>query len=206
MRLLLIEGLPGTGKTTLASHLCASALREGRKSRWYLEEAADHPVHPHSLGALKSMVEYPSHCLRSWQRFVDEARSDDTLHILEGSAFQSTVRFMMEQGREDMADYFEAFERLLAPVSPSFIYLRPEDAETHSRATARHRGLGWTRKVATYIEQTPYARHRGLRGESGMHRFWADYASRCDALVERLVMPMNRTVVATRPHSIDKEK
>lgn len=205
MRLLLIEGLPGTGKTTLASHLCASALNEGRKSRWYLEEAADHPVHPHSLGALKSRADYPSQCLQRWQRFVDEARSTGTLHILEGSAFQSTVRFMMEQGRADIDDYIDEFEKILAPLSPSFIYLRPENAEKHLRATAIHRGPGWTRKVAVYIEQTPYARSHGLRGESGMHRFWADYAGLCDALVNRLSMPLSRTAIATGPQSIDKE-
>ncbi|WP_198085348.1 hypothetical protein [Variovorax sp. E3] len=205
MRLVLIEGLPGTGKTTRARELCASALHEGRESRWYLEEAADHPVHPHVLSALKSHADYPSHCLRSWQRFAAEARSAGTLHILEGSAFQSTVRFMMEQDCADIDGYFEAFEETVRPLSPSFIYLRPEDAEAHSRATAVYRGAEWTRKVTAYIEQTPYARRRGLRGESGMHRFWADYAHLCDTLVSRLSMPVSRPGATLDSPPIDKD-
>jgi thymidylate kinase len=49
MTLWLIEGLPGTGKTTMAEHLCALARKSGRDSLWYLEEANDHPVHARPL-------------------------------------------------------------------------------------------------------------------------------------------------------------
>ncbi|MFS2206344.1 hypothetical protein [Variovorax sp. Varisp36] len=195
MRLVLIEGLPGTGKTTLAERLCALALQEGCASRWYLEEAADHPVHPHSLNAARLEADYPSRCLQGWQRFADEVRSDSTLNILEGSAFQSTVRFMMEQNRTDIDDYFGRFEGILSPLRPVFIYLRPEDAERHSRATAAHRGSDWTRKVAAYLEQTPYAHRHGLRGESGMHRFWANYAHLCDELMHGLTTRVTRITV-----------
>lgn len=197
-RVVFIEGLPGSGKTTLAKHLCEVERLAGHASEWHLEEAADHPVHPHALSARKAHDDFPFRCLQSWQRFADRTRSEDTLHILEGSAFQSTVRFMMEQDREGIAGYFAHFEEIVSPLQPSFIYLRPVDAVAHSQATASFRGPNWTRKVAAYIEQTPYARRRGLRGEAGMHRFWADYAQVCDALVAQLAMPV--TPIAPAPH------
>lgn len=191
-RLLLVEGLPGAGKTTLAERLCAFAGSEGLSSRWYLEEAANHPVHPRSLGALKTHADYAAHCLQAWRHFVEQAGADDTLHILEGSALQSTVRFLMEQGHADIDDYFKRFEDIVRALHPAFVYLRPKDAVSHSRATSTHRGSEWTRKVAAYVEQTPYALRRGLRGENGMHEFWADYARLCDALVDGLCMPVTR--------------
>lgn len=141
-------------------------------------------------------ADYPERCLHGWQCFVDEIRNGSTLHILEGSVFQSTVRFMMEQDRTDIDDYFERFMAVLSPLRSVLIYLRPEDPAIHSRATAVHRGSGWSGKVAAYMEQTPYARRHGLLGESGMHRFWADYARRCDALVNRLSIPVARITVA----------
>jgi hypothetical protein len=200
-RVVFVEGLPGSGKTTLARRLCEAEREAGRASEWHLEEAADHPVHPHSLGACRTHDNYASLCLQSWQRFAGRSESEDRLQILEGSALQSTVRFMMEQerDRQGIADYFVRFEEIVGPLQPGFIYLRPADAEIHSQAIAQFRGPDWTCKVAAYIEQTPYARRRGLRGEAGMHRFWADYAQLCDALVAGLSMPVTRLAPAPQP-------
>lgn len=200
-RVVFVEGLPGSGKTTLARRLCEAEREAGRASEWHLEEMAEHPVHPHPLGACRTHDEYPLLCLQSWQRFTDRSESEDTLQILEGSVFQSTVRFMMEQERDHqaIAEYVARFEEIVAPLQPGFIYLRPADAETHSQATANFRGPDWTGKVAAYIEQTPYARRRGLRGEAGMHRFWADYAQLCDALVAGLSMSVTRLAPALQP-------
>lgn len=191
MRLILIEGLPGTGKTTLAKRLHQFALQSGHRSEWHLEEASDHPVHPHSLGAFRSEGDYADRCLQSWQGFADAARSRNTLCILEGSAFQSTVRFLMEQERQGIAEYVQRFEEIVRPLQPVLLYLRPEGASSHSRGVAVHRGPEWTTKVAAYLEQTPYARRRELRGEDGMHRFWASYAQLCDALVTHLTIPVS---------------
>jgi hypothetical protein len=196
MGLILIEGLPGIGKSTLAERLCEFALRAGRASEWHLEEAAEHPVHPRPLRALRSEADYSLRCLQSWQRFTDTVRSETTRYILEGSALQSTVRFLMEQESSEIADYFERFEEIVRPVNPVFIYMQTENANSHSRGTAAHRGPGWTSKVAAYIEQTPYARRRALQGEGGMHRFWADYAQLCDVLVDRLSMPVLKIAAA----------
>ncbi|WP_412512404.1 hypothetical protein [Variovorax paradoxus] len=109
--------------------------------------------------------------------------------ILEGSAFQSTVRFLMEQEREDAHGYVVEFERAVRAVSPVLVYLRPTDATDHSRGIAAHRGEKWSADVSRYLEKTPYALGRKLQGTEGMHRLWTDYAELCDGLFERMSMP-----------------
>lgn len=189
MALWLIEGLPGAGKSTLAQQLCADASAAGHMAQWSLEESRDHPVHarqrgrvtPHSPGFAQA-------CLDGWAAFV-AAAEPGVIHILEGSAFQSTVRFLLEAGDPDIQSYFRQFQALVAPMSPRMVYLRAADPYRHSVDTAQRRGAAWTGKVVAYLEGTPYLRSKGMRGPEGMHRFWAHYADICDSLVATSAIP-----------------
>lgn len=184
------------GKSTLAAQLCAAANQSGIAARWYLEESKDHPVHPHSLSAQRSSKDYSTACLRHWSEFANRAKDDGVVHILEGSAFQSTVRFMMEQRHMGIHAYFARFQQSVVALSPVLIYLKPPHAAEHSRCISLHRGNTWAGKVAAYLEQTPYCAQHGLTGVDGMHRFWSDYAKLCDELVAAACMPRRVIEVA----------
>ncbi len=95
---------------------------------------------PMSLSTSREQPGFASRCLRSWRAFAQRAQSVDGLCILEGSAFQRTVRFLMEQEREDVHGYIVAFTRVVSLVSPVLVYMRPADATSCSRGVAAHRG------------------------------------------------------------------
>lgn len=48
-RVILVEGLPGAGKTTLAAGLAHALERRGVAARWLREEDPAHPVTPRAL-------------------------------------------------------------------------------------------------------------------------------------------------------------
>jgi hypothetical protein len=185
MRLLFIEGIPGSGKTEISKQLCLLIQTAGIEAKWYLEELSDHPVHPRSLLQRCNEPSFPTECLSAWQNFVMRAECSSTLHILDGSAFQSTVRFMMqsEYSEIEIEQYYRKFEDIIAPLSPALVYLRPANAFDYSHATARHRGASWSTKVAKYLSDTRYCQNRQLKGIEGMCDFWDAYAKRCDALL-----------------------
>jgi hypothetical protein len=191
MTLWFVEGLPGVGKTTLAENLCALVRKSGRAAVWYLEESIDHPVHGQSLKLeRKNGGGFVSACLDSWYRFAERAAKDPVIHVLEGSAFQSTVRFMMEEELSGIDKYYTRFEEIVTPLAARMVYLRPKEAVEHSIFTSQSRGEAWTRKVGNYLEKTAYSKSRGLVGTNGMHRFWADYAFLCDGIVRKSVFPV----------------
>jgi len=94
MKLLLIEGMPGSGKSTTAERLCDTLIESGIHSKWYREEEKAHPVHPRIMRNYRNDKKYPVLCLKSWKKFVEDQKDHNVLHIMEGSAFQSTVRYM----------------------------------------------------------------------------------------------------------------
>lgn len=191
MTIWFVEGLPGTGKSTMAENLCSLAKASGHDAIWYREEMADHPVHPRSLTTQRRDGEnYIEACLQSWSRFTEKCQDHGTVHILEGSAFQSTVRFMMEERLAGIEDYYRRFEEIVAPLNPRMVYLHTQNVTRHSQYVSELRGSDWSRKVSGYLESTPYSVAGGLTGLDGMHRFWADYAKRCDKLAAHATMPV----------------
>ncbi len=190
MSLWLIEGLPGAGKSTTANFLCTLARESGYDAEWYLEEFSEHPVHPRWLIAQRHTCENLAEVfLQSWSRFAERCKEDGVVHILEGSAFQSTVRFMMEERQSGIRNYYRRFEEIVAPLNPRMVYLRPPDPLYHSRWVAGLRGKNWTEKISSYLEKTSYSLHERLTGLGGMHRFWTDYAALCDELTACTKIP-----------------
>lgn len=178
MNLILIEGIPGSGKSTLAEMLCDAALSRGESASWYLEESKDHPVHPHNG------EHSPEYFLKQWKIFISSNIASDHLFILEGSLFQSTVRFMMEGNDEAaISEYFMQCQALLPKATSKLIYLRPPELLPHIDWVINHRGREWTRKVTKYLEGTSFCSSREWKGNSCMRDFWFYYANLCDSLV-----------------------
>lgn len=195
MRLILIEGVPGSGKSTLAKNLCEVALSKGLCASWFLEESRDHPVHPKKETRSHNLDAY---FLQQWTNFISVNASRDHLFILEGSLFQSTIRFMIEADRENLIPgYFALCQRLLAKLSSELIYLRPPDIPSHIDWTSTKRGVEWTGKVSNYLQGTPFCKKRGWSGERCMSDFWAYYADRCDLLVNNTTIP--RQIITSGP-------
>ena len=181
-KLLFIEGIPGSGKSTTAELLNNALVASGVDATWYREENKEHPVHPREIRNHKHRNTYPTLCLESWRDFVKKESASNTLHIMEGSAFQSTVRHMMEYERKNIMEYFNEFIKAVAPMNPALIYLRPTNALELSRLISKQRGKKWTTLVSEYETNVPYSVTNNLVGIEGMHVFWQKYAELCDTL------------------------
>jgi adenylate kinase family enzyme len=189
MQIVFIEGVPGSGKSSMAEQLCSNAASLGIDVRWYLEESQDNPVRMSVGNAAKSPGHFAEECLSSWASFVDQVKGQRTIHIFEGIAFQSTVRFMMEMRENGIERYYRRFEEIVECLKPRMVYLRPRDVATHSQDVCDLRGENWSHKVSSYLAQTQYSSYYELNGVSGMHQFWAKYAELCDDLLLKTSIP-----------------
>jgi len=196
-RVLHIEGIPGSGKTTAAEAVCQRLLEQGIDAYWALEEAADHPVMPKELRRRSSQDEFPQICLNAWSGFLDDLSQTA---VLDGYAFQSTVRFMFANavGDNKIIDYFKAWEQRGGDIS-QLVYFQVSDPIAHYETALPEKGDDWVHKVSVYVERTPYGLSRNLRGRDGLTEFWARYQDLCLNLIRGASIP----VVTVPARSID---
>lgn len=189
MQIVFIEGVPGSGKSSMAERLCSKAVSVGIDAKWYQEESRDNPLRMKTESAMISQGSLAEECLSTWASFIDQYKGQNTIHIFEGIAFQSTVRFMMEKRENGIERYYRRFEEIVECLNPSMVYLRPCDVVSHSKRICSLRGEDWCNKVSNYLAETPYSNFHGFNGTIGMHQFWSNYALVCDELLLETSIP-----------------
>lgn len=192
-RLVLVDGLPGTGKTTTAERVFEGLRGRGIDCAWAREEAKPHPVFGPGILAARRQPEFPALCIEAWTRFVAQT---DRICVLDGAALQSTVRFMFEQrvADVDITAYWQAFETIVAPARPVLMYLRdPNPAQRLRRHAIRERGREWYEKLADHVARTPAGRPFRHLGVDGFVEFWVRYGALCDELLAASELTVQRT-------------
>lgn len=200
-RLVLVEGLPGAGKSTTAQHLVLHAGRHGHRARWSYEEEAAHPVtgsyHPSAAP------------LARWAAFVRAARDADELIVLESALLQWPIMALL---RHDLAPeailaVVGEITVLLAPLDPLLVYLSLPDVEAAVRAIGARRGAAWQIGHIVRNDATPFARRRGVSGFEGLVHYWREHAALCERAVaawpyQKLVLDVSRGDWPTRRREI----
>lgn len=192
-KILHVEGIPGAGKSTTAQRT-AELLRTELLSTqatvtasWVLEEATDHPIMPKVKRRQSRQPDFATICLTAWEEFV---RTNDQVIVLDGYAFQHTVRFLYANGvsRKSIDEFFGAWQNIGGHAS-AMIFLAVNDPVSHLQSLISERGESWTKKLVAYIERTNIAQRHGWHGHTGFIEFWVHYQSLCFELLQTLKFP-----------------
>lgn len=142
-RLILVEGLPGSGKSTTAQWLCHLLEALGVRAAWHHEQDITHPVYRHdelqqaTLAGAAACEAYHERARHRWQELAAAALATNTVTILDSSFLQAPIASMQlaRCGEDAMARHVAATETLLASVNPVLILLRHTDTtEVYWRA------------------------------------------------------------------------
>jgi thymidylate kinase len=198
-KMILVDGFPGSGKSTTAEYVARELERRGVSYRLLREREDDHPLnvggdlHPSGsttgaqMFATYTVGSFVEESLARWDAFVAEAMGAQCVNILDSYPFQNSVRVLsqMDADPATLAAYQSSVERTAAPLSPVLIYLDPGDAERTMRAIAEQRGPAWTRYMTAVVTECPYASSRRLQGTDGALAVLRSYKQLLDECVAR---------------------
>jgi hypothetical protein len=202
-KMIFVDGLPGSGKSSTAEYVAGELERRGIPCRLLREREPDHPLnvggdlHPsgNTTGAqmfaaytVDSLIE---ESLARWDRFVAEAIGSERVSVLDSYPFQNSVRVLSQMDADPLTltAYQSSVEGKAAPLGPVLIYLDPGDPECAIRAIAEQRGPAWTDYAIAVVTECPYAVARGLHGMDGVVAIMKAYKHLLDESVARFPFP-----------------
>src|SRR4051812_19337430 len=180
--LILVEGVPGAGKSSTARWLRDVLEASGRPVRWWFEEELGHPIHLFQddaglrqciadlwEGRFEAVIES---ALAQWRRFADGVCAADGIVILDGclSVYLTYTLFFFDVPEHRIEAYVEDVVRTIAPCDPRLVLLRPVDLAQNLASVCAARGDEWSQRHIRQTETSPLGRRLGLQGPDGYVR------------------------------------
>jgi hypothetical protein len=181
--LILIDGIAGTGKTTLSRNLGRTIDRGPGNAIVYEEFTRPHPIHEWEIPDLETWERKTTENWRTLSRELSRAHS---LGIVESSLFQGTVGELLERDVEEgvILDYALRVPSLVRASSPVLIYLAPDEVRVHIERTYAQRAGRWQAKIDGFAQNTAWGRARRLSGLEGYIAFLETLKRLSDSLFE----------------------
>src|SRR2546428_1927896 len=192
-KLILVEGFPGSGKSTTAQWRARQWQLAGRTCRWLYEQQPHHPVVDIPAGAdYKTWEEYFAYRRERWMAFTAETARGDALIVMESALFQYPVFVTLRRGvaPEVIVAFLRSVADIIRPLAPRLVYLAAADPDMTYRAiTARRGGTAYIEAVLPAYETGEageFFRARGLHGFEGLLAYWREHNANCGRAVEAL--------------------
>lgn len=165
--LIIVEGLPGSGKSTV-SKMIADALNGcGVKTLWF-DEGGEHPADYADYDFPDFETERVK-ILDKWRSFVKN-REKGAVYVfncvlIQNPITETMMRFGMEE--KDTQDYINQIAQIIKPLSPAIVYIDVNNVKATLDSVLAERGEGWLDAVVGYHTNQGYGKANGLCGYDG---------------------------------------
>jgi len=202
-RLILVEGMIGSGKTTTAGRLGDWLSGRGEDVRAFDEGAADHPVRTRRVDELLAAPvpgDPDAYSAGQWRRLAERCQRDGQTLILESIFLQNSVMpaFIDGASAATVDQICTEIQRQAAPAEPFLVYLRPTDIAAAIARVHQARGEPWSSRNLAFVEGSPWARRRNLRGRDAVVRLYQAWEPVVSQLYERY--PFGKLMVPDPRH------
>lgn len=193
MKTILIEGIPGTGKTVLTQAVGEWLDARGERVRYLTEQVQDQELFTDywdrfDLPANRMAAEF----LRRWRKVLKARGRDIPCYVFDNALFNQ-AHYLMAIELDDAsidAFYHQACAEFL-PYGPVIVSLEG-DASTIAGRIMEERADAWTPRVIELMASTPHQQTRGRQGAEGLIEFMKDSAALRLRLLDLGLLPTVR--------------
>ncbi len=201
-KLIIVEGLPGTGKSTTASVMAEKLKNKGRKVLCVDEGTPNHPADYDDYDFPDFATERRL-ILEKWREFVSNA-ADDTVYVfncifLQNPMCETMMRFDFDL--EASRAYIKEIGEIIKPMEPVIVYISRKNVRATVDRVLDERGTGWLNAVIGYHTDQGYGKARGLTGYDGYIACLTEWKKREMDILESL--ELEKYIVST--DSMDDE-
>lgn len=166
--LMIVEGLPGSGKSTTAAMIADELNKKGKKVICVDEGSPEHPA-DYSDYDFPDFETEQRKILEKWRAFTEKS-DKDTIYVFNCIFLQNPMcETMMRFGMDDTAsqNYISEISEIIKPLNPVIIYIDQPDVEGSIRRVIAERGKDWLNAVIDYHTSQGYGKQNGHCGYEG---------------------------------------
>jgi len=184
-RVLIFEGAPGAGKSSLSQYVAERMKASGEEPVWIEEHDLNDIWFDRLFQALDEKGDAVGAALECWRALLVRIDEDQKTYLLDGAYFHTALKSLLSYGYDIPAieAYLAGLHRLFLPHEPILVHLTG-DTSAILRSVIAERGALWAANLAAEIAAYP-RQHGGDDDEEAMIDFFVASQRELAAFAQR---------------------
>lgn len=189
MKLVMVEGIPGSGKSSTARFIALQLERNGYDTELFHESTFLHPIILEEN--IYDSVQWQSSYMSKWNQFLNDNAGKQSVFVFESVLFQSPIINLLhlDTDRAEIIRFIDDLLSSLFRVDCNLVYLYQQDAIVGiNRMMAARGGDLWLKKTYEKFKHLPYYTNRGQSDKELHLTFLHDYSEIAGAVYSKCMI------------------
>ncbi|KNY29573.1 hypothetical protein [Pseudobacteroides cellulosolvens] len=181
-KLIFIEGISGSGKSTITDFISNLLTQHNIDHNTYFEWAENHPICGEDDVWLNedkqsSLYRYRQLNYAKWQEHITNLVNSDNISIFDSSLMQTPLNafiLLLNENFKTIRYFYKRLYKIFHICNPYLIYLRQNDVYLTISRVYNSRPREWGDFVIKYICNSPYGKEKCLKGFDGMVKYFSE--------------------------------